>query len=113
VDALLRENMGRCEILQEVHPELCFYFMNRERPMSWPKRSAEGQLERVGLLRAWCGTTIDDALARRRDMGCAADDIVDAFAAQWTAERVARNEAVTVPLVPPRDRLGLRMEIGA
>ena len=39
------------------------------------------------------------------------DDLLDAFAALWTAERILRGEAITVPKVPPEDRYGLRMEM--
>lgn len=39
------------------------------------------------------------------------DDLLDAFAALWTAERILRGEARTVPRIPPEDRFGLRMEM--
>jgi predicted RNase H-like nuclease len=39
------------------------------------------------------------------------DDLLDAFAALWTAERVAAGLAVTLPTDPPLDACGLRMEI--
>jgi predicted RNase H-like nuclease len=39
------------------------------------------------------------------------NDLLDAFAAPWTAERIARGKAETLPPVPPRDPVGLRMEI--
>lgn len=54
-----------------------------------------------------------EALSERRLLGCAEDDIVDAFVALWTAERVARGDAQTLPETPPKDRYGLRMEIVA
>ncbi len=41
------------------------------------------------------------------------DDLMDAFAAPWAAERAHRGKALVVPLNPPRDEFGLRMEIVA
>lgn len=113
VDRLLRSNPAWCEIIREVYPELCFFFLNGKRPMSESKKKAGGRAERVSLLRAWCGEMIDEALGERPKLGCKADDIVDAFAALWTAERIQRAEAVSIPPIPPVDAHGLRMEMVA
>jgi predicted RNase H-like nuclease len=39
------------------------------------------------------------------------DDLLDAFAALWTAERISNGTARTVPAAPLEDRFGLRMEM--
>jgi predicted RNase H-like nuclease len=39
------------------------------------------------------------------------DDLLDAFAACWSAERVLAGRARTLPAMPPMDEHGLRMEI--
>jgi predicted RNase H-like nuclease len=113
VDRLLRGNPDLREIIREVHPELCFFFLNGERPMSEAKKKPAGRTERVSLLRTWCGEAIDRALAERAKLGCDADDIVDAFVALWTAERIQRAEAISIPTIPPVDAHGLRMEMVA
>jgi predicted RNase H-like nuclease len=113
VDGLLRGNPGRREIIREVHPELCFFYLNGERPMSESKKKLAGRAERVSLLRTWCGEAIDRALAERAKLGCEADDIVDAFVALWTAERIQYGIAVSIPLIPTWDMCGLRMEMVA
>ena len=41
------------------------------------------------------------------------DDILDAFAALWSAERLLRGEAITLPVEPELDATGLAMEIHA
>ena len=74
----------------EVHPEVSFFFLNGERPMSASKRKADGQAARLSVLRKWAGETMGDALAGRRELDCKADDIVDALVALWTAERIGR-----------------------
>ena len=88
-----------------------FALLNGGSPLAAPKKTATGHRQRVRLLRAWCGDAITRALAERRALGCAADDVVDAFATLWTAERIHRGEATTLPADPPCDAHGLRMEI--
>jgi predicted RNase H-like nuclease len=80
-----------------------------------PKSRAAGLLERLGPLRgvADVDPTVDagtnaEAL-RRVDL----DDVLDALAAMWTAERVLAGTAVRLPENPPVDDVGLRMEMWA
>ena len=113
VDGCLRADEARREIVREVHPEVSFFFLNGERPMSAAKRKADGQAERLSVLRKWAGDAIVAALARRREMDCKADDIVDALVALWTAERIACGTAISIPAKPPLDAYGLRMEMVA
>ena len=113
LDDLLRANPAARAVTNEVHPELAFLKLNRGRPLRANKRTPEGQAERIALLRPWCGDAIDRALADRRRLACAPDDLFDAFAALWTAERIARGDAVSLPLDAPRDAVGLPMRITA
>jgi predicted RNase H-like nuclease len=79
--------------LVEVHPELSFRAM-KGAPVLAPKKSWNGQMERRALLRAQ-GIELPDELC---DAGlAAADDILDAAAAAWSAWRVARGAAEIVP----------------
>jgi predicted RNase H-like nuclease len=111
VDAFLRADSSARERVHEVHPEVCFYFMAGGRPMSFGKKKPDGRAERTALLRKHFGTAVDSALAGLRQSGCAADDLLDAFAALWTARRIRAGTAVTLPATPPMDAHGLRMEI--
>lgn len=111
VDAFVR---GRpFAVIREVHPEVCFYFLNGERPLALSKKTSTGQAARQALLRAHFGPAVDAVLAWRRKLRVQADDLLDALAALWTAERIARGQALTLPADPPRDEHGLRMEIVA
>ena len=110
-DRLLRRHPSYRPIVHEAHPEVCFALLNGGSPLAAPKKTATGHRQRVRLLRAWCGEAITRALAERRALGCAADDVVDAFATLWTAERIHRGQATTLPADPPCDAHGLRMEI--
>jgi predicted RNase H-like nuclease len=96
--------------LVEVHPELSFYEMNGRRAVLEPKKSAAGNKRRIRLLEANWGRKLRD-LIDSRPRGVGADDIVDALAVSWTAERILRNEEIRIPAEPPRDSRRLRMEI--
>jgi predicted RNase H-like nuclease len=82
----------------EVHPEASFAAMGTA-PMTHPKRTWNGLMERRALLAA-AGIEIPGDLP-----GCdaAADDVLDAAAVAWTAARKVRGEARTLPEEPPWD----------
>ena len=44
---------------------------------------------------------------------CEVDDIIDSLSGLWTAERIQRGEAITLPAIPPVDAKGIRMEMVA
>lgn len=113
VDELLRGDSALRARVREVHPEVCFYFMAGRRPMQFAKRRRAGREERRSLLVAEFGDVVDSALGDLRSLGCAADDLLDAFAALWTARRIAKGTAIKLPALPPRDRFGLSMEMVA
>lgn len=80
---------------REVHPEVCFWAMNGERRLVYRKKSAGGALERMALLeRAGIeiATKLLDDAAR-----APLDDVLDAAACAWTAQRIAANEAESLP----------------
>jgi predicted RNase H-like nuclease len=108
VDEFITRSLQRRVV--EVHPELCFYEMNRRTPIVESKKSAAGRKLRIRLLtRVWAQKLSD--LVDSRPQGVARDDILDAMAVCWTAERVLKAKAVRIPRDPPHDSKGLRMEI--
>lgn len=111
IDEALRADPDLRSRVREVHPELCFYFMAGGRPMKFAKKKAPGHAERLELLRMRFGHVIDEALSEMRGKGCGADDVLDAFVALWTAQRIMAGEAVTLPAHPGHDRFGLPMEM--
>jgi predicted RNase H-like nuclease len=113
VDAFLRADPVIRTRIREVHPEVCFYYMAGLHPMSAGKKTSMGRAERHALLKNHFGTSVEEALADRRRLGCAADDVLDAFAGLWTARRIQAGVAETVPSNPPRDAYCLPMEMVA
>lgn len=113
VDEILRQDRGLRSLFYEVHPEVSFYFMAGGRSMKNGKKSTAGSEERRNLLTALYGTRVRAALAARKMLASAEDDILDAFAALWTAERIAAGKSRTLPAIVSHDSCGLLMEIKA
>lgn len=110
VDELLRQDPDLQSRVREIHPEVCFYAWSGA-PMSHAKRSVEGRAERLALVNQHFGMAFDRLRATLPRRAVADDDLLDAFAALWTAERIVSATARTIPDRPPEDRFGLRMEM--
>jgi predicted RNase H-like nuclease len=80
--------------LCEVHPEVSFWAMNQRRPLANGKKTWAGQVERRRLL-ADVGVLIRDDLGEAGVVPT--DDIFDAAAAAWTAQRAAAGKARLLP----------------
>jgi predicted RNase H-like nuclease len=107
VDALVRAAMDAAsepgDRLVEVHPECSFRVMaGRHLPS---KHTADGIARRRALLLPRFGPVVDD-----RPRGAAADDVLDAYAVLWSAERFARGGHLTLG-DGSVDELGLPMRI--
>ena len=107
VDQLMNPEVQ--ETVREIHPELCFYGLTGY-PMRHNKKSTEGRAERLGALQDHF-SDIARALGVFPRSQVASDDVLDAYAAAWTALRIAENAAKRIPPHPPIDAKGLRMEM--
>ncbi len=93
--AILDVDRVRDARVREVHPEVSFAALAGA-PLAAAKRTWNGQRERSQLL-AGAGIEIPDQL----DAGLvAADDVLDAAVAAWTATRIAHGGHVTFPADP-------------
>ena len=107
VDALMTPELQ--ETVREVHPEICFWALAGH-PMEHSKRTPRGKNERLeGLAPEFPG--LRDSLQSLRLPGVGQDDILDAYAAAWTAIRILNSQAKRIPEEPGTDEEGLRMEI--
>jgi predicted RNase H-like nuclease len=112
VDGWLRSSDDDRARVREVHPEVCFWTMRDGRAMKESKKSRGGRAVRREIIENWLGRGVLAAARNghlKKDV--ADDDILDAFAALWTAQRIHAGEATTLPEDPPRDSVGLTMEI--
>ncbi len=81
--------------------------------MEHSKKRKAGRDERRELLEPDFGPSVEAAVAAYSELKCTEDDILDAFAALWTAERIESGKAQALPCSPLEDPFGLRMEIVA
>jgi len=103
----------------EVHPELSFFALNGEQPLSHAKKSTLGCLTRLSLLEAAgvCDMaalrSAAQALAGGPGERAALDDLLDALAVAWSATRALQRRARRLPHGedPPLDGRGLRQEL--
>lgn len=107
VDAVMTPEVQ--ETILEIHPELCFWALNGERQLDYPKKDSLGLEMRRLLLKEHLVDPV--VFYDLRLAGAGRDDIHDALAALWTARRFAQGTARRVPDHEQRDAKGLRMEM--
>ncbi len=110
-DSLLGAHPELRAKVHEAHPELSFFRWNGRRAMAHGKRTEEGRAERRTLIASQFRGCTEAAAGRLPRGGWAQDDLLDAFALLWTARRIARGTAVTIPVEAPVDSLGVPMRI--
>ena len=99
----------------EIHPEVCFCAWNDGSPIQEKKEEPAGMQAREALIdAAWPGAR--EILRSHLTQRFSAkyfdpDDLNDAFAALWTARRIAAGQARRLPERPDIDSKGLRMEM--
>lgn len=104
----------RQDRLREVHPELSFYAMNGDAPLTESKHTDAGQQARIDLLTRHGFPAVGGAVDAWTEHAVGPDDVLDAHAACWTARRMHRGTAERCPPLDtdaPRNARGLRMEI--
>ena len=111
VDEVLCDDIKLQSRVREIHPEICFFVIKGSIPAQFSKKKQAGRDERLSLLEPFFGDALAAALSEKSILESQTDDILDAFAALWTAERIAKGESQTIPVAPPLDSRNLRMEI--
>ncbi|MFJ8197347.1 DUF429 domain-containing protein [Streptomyces sp. NPDC096152] len=96
------------ERIHEVHPEVSFYALADGVPLPYAKKTWRGQNLRRSLLAA-AGLVLPDELGEADRI--AVDDVLDAAAAAWSANRIALGTANRVPEVSEPDAEGRLVEI--
>jgi len=116
IDAMLRADRTLAARIFEVHPELAFWRLNGELPLSEPKKVKSrpyppGLALRRRILRdAGLPAKLVEALPPQ---GAGADDLLDALACAAVARRIHAGTARPFPDPVPRDAYGLPMAIWA
>ena len=111
VDLALEKASNHDRRVYEVHPEVCFTRLNRGVSMAFAKKTSAGRAERLDLLRQAFGDAPARLVEERVRKQVGADDVLDAFAALWSAMRIGRDEHESMPTIPDHDAQGRRMAI--
>ena len=103
--------------VREVHPELCFWGLNRGNPLTSKKKRVAGRKDRLRVLQSVEGRAEEifkEACGKFQkkvaDKDIARDDILDALVAAVVA-RHGHGKLQSVPNVPQKDPKGLPMEM--
>lgn len=113
-DDLMQSDPETRAMVREIHPEVSFAALNggRGKGLAFKKKSQDGAAIRAELLSPLFGSEqvarLVQSVARRQ---AAADDVLDALVALWSAERIAAGEAVSLPTPPVSDATGLATAI--
>ena len=113
VDTFLRSGPTLNRWVREVHPEVSFWAWNGGKAMTHKKTLSEGRAEREALVKPVYGAAYTAAQSSLRRGHYGNDDLLDAFAALWTGERVVAGREWVIPTKPPVDSCGLPMEMVA
>jgi predicted RNase H-like nuclease len=98
----------RC--IYEVHPELSFMYWHEGITIAEKKKSGAGMAIRARLIDDHFGENVRHLVRQQHSRSLVQDDDVnDALAALWTAERIHSGTAMVIPNPPEWDALGIEM----
>lgn len=113
MDSFLRTDPTLNQWVREVHPEVSFWAWKGGKAMAHRKKCPAGRAEREALVKPVYGAAYTAAQSGSPHGHYRIDDLLDAFAALWSGERVVAGKALVIPADPPVDPCGLRMEMVA
>ncbi len=109
IDQLLLQRRELIDRVREIHPELAFWSMNGEAPLSASKKGPNGlAIRRKLLIEAGLPEGVVTSAPPRH---CGADDLLDALAALVVARHIAAGRGRPFPDPPGRDSHGLPIAI--
>jgi predicted RNase H-like nuclease len=110
LDDLLIANKRLRRRVFEVHPEISFAEW-AGKPLEFSKKESAGRQERLSLIESvWPGAAARSRTELGRG-GYQLDDLYDAFAVLWTAQRIVAGTHRTIGTTQERDSRGLPMQI--
>lgn len=109
-DCVLQSDSRARRAVYEIHPEVSFAAMNGGlgNGLAFSKRKPQGHAERVELLANEFGSAcVERLLGSVPKSAAAKDDVLDGLVALWSAERISRSAAMSLPCPPVADATGL------
>ena len=92
------------------HPDLSFYVLNGDKPVTSSPYQADGVYERLNLIKSKL-PGVEDAVTATPPQGAAQIHLLQAAGLLWTARRAAGRAVNRLPADPNWDSAGLRMEL--
>jgi predicted RNase H-like nuclease len=114
LDEFLISNTAARSVIKESHPEVGFWALNNNSPMSNAKKKNEGLVERLDVLRPYIGSVDEiyqSALNRYPRSQLAKDDILDAICLMVNGMLGMELKLATLPPTPQVDNVGLPMQM--
>jgi predicted RNase H-like nuclease len=113
VDHYMQSHRDWRNVIHEIHPEICFWALAGQQPMTHGKKTASGRAERLAVLKRFEPTIenfLAEVLSHTRRADVQADDVLDATAAFITAE-AKHGELTRICPQPLHDERGLPMDL--
>lgn len=113
MNVFLTEHPALRSNIKESHPELSFQFLNRNTSLQHQKKTEDGILERLKILRNYEESAFrlfNEAISKYKRADLKKDDVLDAMCLAITANQVS-EDVRTVPENPIKDSLGIEMGI--
>jgi len=111
-DDLLRSDAAARWRVHEIHPEVSFAALSGGKGLAESKKTLEGiERRRSALAPVFGEALIGNLLERVPRKIAAADDVLDALVALWSAQRIFGGHSQTLPSPPERDSQGLTRAI--
>ena len=113
VDTFLQKQTTYVNILKESHPELCFYYLQKEPIHLDSKKSKEGLEQRLSILERWNEEVRDiyeDARSSYKKKDVQDDDIIDALCL-WLVNGLSQKKRLSRLVRTEKDKLGLDMNM--
>lgn len=92
------------------HPDLSYYVLNGDRPVTSSPYQADGVYERMNLIKAKL-PGVEEAIVMTPPAGAGQIHLLQAAGLLWTARRAAGRAVNRLPMDPTWDTSGLRMEL--
>ena len=92
------------------HPELSFYVLNGDRPVTSSPHQPEGVYERMNLIKSKL-PGVEEVIVSTPPAGAGQLHLLQVAGLLWTARRAAGRAVNRLPMDPTWDTTGLRMEL--
>ena len=114
LDEFLRIQKKNIVLIKESHPEFCFINLNNKNPLVYSKKTKEGYLERLSILKRKeknIESIIKKTLVSFKKEKVKKDDILDAIALALTSKNWQNNGSRIISQHPKKDEMGIPFEI--